>query len=85
MNKQEIVLRVRPADFIIEYFGGLRPAARAIGRSHAAINLWRKPKEQGGCDGFIPRLAMHIILDLAEKKGYKIDAVDLLIGRKVSR
>lgn len=72
-----------PAEFIIHYFGGLRPAARAIGRSHAAINKWRRPKKDGGCDGFIPRIAMHIILDLAGKKGYKIRGNDLIFGRFV--
>lgn len=74
---------LRPADFIIFYFGGLRPAARAIGRSHASINKWRRRQKDGGCDGFIPRKAMHIILNLAAKKGYKIEALDLLLGRVV--
>lgn len=71
---------LRPADFVIYYFGGLRPAARAIGRSHAAINKWRHSKRKGGCDGFIPRIALHIILKKAKLHNWKIEAMDLMVG-----
>lgn len=79
MKKQAKLLR--PAEFIILYFGGLRPAARAIGKSHAAIALWRRSKKEGGTDGEIPRLAIHRILDLTKKHGWKITAYDLIFGR----
>lgn len=71
----------RPADFVISYFGGLRPAARAIGVHHSSLNKWRWSEEDGGCDGFIPRKVMHRILDLAEKHNWKITAVDLILGK----
>lgn len=80
-KKQEHFLR--PADFVIHYFGGLRPASRAIGRSHAAINKWRHPAKDGGCDGYIPRIAMHRILDLAKKNNWKIKGMDLILGKVV--
>jgi len=73
---------IRPADYVIQVFGGLRATARALGRSHASVNKWRHSKKNKGCDGFVPREAMHIILDIAEKRGLDITAYDLLLGRK---
>lgn len=74
--------RIRPADYVIQLFGGVRATARAIGRSHASVILWRHTKAKGGCDGFVPSGAMHIILGLAEERHLNITAEDLLIGHK---
>lgn len=80
LNKRQAKLQ-RPADFLVEYFNGLRKCARAVGRSHAAVNKWRRSKREGGTDGFIPRIAMHQILRLSEKHGWQITAYDLIFGR----
>lgn len=81
LNKSQRKI-ITPAELVIELFGGLRPTARILGRSHSAVNQWRKPKSHGGCDGFIPRLIIHKVLDIAERDGLKITAIDLIIGRK---
>ncbi len=82
MRLKSQVKNQRPADFLVDYFGGLRKCARAIGRSHSAVNKWRKTKKEKGTDGFIPRVAMHRILDLAEKNKWKITAYDLIFGKR---
>lgn len=79
-NKKQVQI-IKPADFIVMFFGGLRPAAKAIGRSHASVNKWRRPVSDRGTGGYIPRAVMHRILTLAEKNNWQITAYDLIIGR----
>lgn len=70
---------MKPAQFIIEYFGGVRATARKIGRSFQAVSQWTKPRPSG-TDGAIPRKAMEIILELAKKEKLGITPALLMLG-----
>jgi hypothetical protein len=64
-----------PASFVIKRFGGVRATARALGRSPSAISRWHKT-------GRVPGGAMALVLKVADKKGLKIRASDLIFGGK---
>jgi len=72
---------MRPADYVIELFGGVRATARAIGRDHSSVQAWKKPRSKKGTDGQVPRKAQVLILNLAKERELDITASDLLLGR----
>ena len=74
---------LKPAEYIVFFFKGIRPAARAIGRSPGSIYKWTRPAIEKGTGGEIPRAAQHVILKLALKKKLDITAEDLAFGRTV--
>lgn len=76
-------MRRSPAEHVIRVFGGVRATARAIGRAHTAVVLWRKPKAEGGTGGKIPNAAITVIADLARRQKLDITADDLIYGRDV--
>jgi len=70
---------MKPAEFIIEYFGGVRATGRKIGRSFQAVSKWTKPRPSG-TDGAIPRKAMERILEIAKKEKLALTPEILMIG-----
>lgn len=51
---------MKPADLVIERFGGVRALAAEIDVNPSTVSRWRKPKDGrgsgvNGCDGMIPR------------------------------
>lgn len=79
-------IQLTPAEYVIEVFGGVREASRAIGRSPSAVSRWQTSKDRGGCDGGIPRVAQNLILKVAKLRGdIDITSSDLLEGRKIRR
>ena len=71
---------MKPAQFIISYFGGVNATGRVVGRSGAAVCQWRKPINQGGTDGQIPRKVQEKILKHSNRHQLKITADHLITG-----
>jgi hypothetical protein len=71
-----------PAQYVIFIFGGVRAAARALGRHPGAICNWKKARDRGGCGGDVPGPAQKIILTAAKEKGLDITPNDLIFGRR---
>ena len=66
-----------PAEYVIITFGGVNATARAIGRSPAAVSKWKRPREEKGTDGEIPRSVRKDILDYAKRHQLDITTHDL--------
>ncbi len=67
-----------PAAWVIKVFGGVRPAGRALGRSHAAVSKWTA---KYGSNGRVPSGMQSVILKTAKKLKLDITAEDLVNGR----
>lgn len=74
-----------PAEYVITVFGGVRAVARAIDQSPSSVSRWRKPRNEKGCDGEIPRGARKPILKAARESGLDVTSHDLDFGRKPVR
>lgn len=70
---------LKPAEYVVHLFGGVRPAARALDYSPSAVSRWRKH------DGEVPTKARKIILAYAKKHRLDINAHDLEYGRRLRR
>jgi hypothetical protein len=75
-------MHLSPAQYVVRVFGGVRKAARAIGRAPGAVSAWKAPKPHG-CDGRVPASAMKCILRAAQAQGLDITERDLIHGRKI--
>ena len=80
---EETMQHLNPAEYVIRKFGGVRKAAKAIGRDPGAVSKWRQPKEKRGSGGSIPSAAQRAILKAAAELGLDITADDLINGRTV--
>jgi len=76
---------MKPANYVIKVFGGVRALSRCIDRNASSISRWQKPKSGGGCDGYIPRQAQVLILKYALKHKLDITLEDLYQGRSVAK
>jgi hypothetical protein len=72
-----------PAAYVIKVFGGVRPTARAVGRSPSAVSKWTKPRKNGGLGGQVPTMIQSKVLKLATKLKLPINPTDLIYGRFV--
>lgn len=72
-------MRLSPTQFIVRQFGGVRAAARVIGRSPSAVSQWQT---RGGT---IPSSVHKTILTEAKKRRIDISADDLIFGRSIAR
>lgn len=72
---------MKPAQVVIQAFGGVRATARAIGRDPSTVSRWKKPKSKKGCGGDVPGLLHKTILRVAQNRGLNITIQDLLYGR----
>jgi len=72
---------MRPADYVIHAFKGVRATARAIGRHPSSVSRWQVPKNRKGTDGMIPHRAQHLVLEAAQNLELDITPTDLIIGR----
>lgn len=77
------LVHLNPANYVIHVFGGVRPAARALGRDPSAVSRWSSRYFQGQQSGTIPTSAREIILNYAKQNGLPITSKDLDFGRKV--
>lgn len=71
-------MKLKPAEYVIKEFGGVRATARVIGYTPEAISKWRY---QGR--GRVPSGVQELILDKAVEMGRDITARDLIKGREV--
>jgi amino-acid N-acetyltransferase len=76
-------MHLKPAEYAILVFKGVRKLARAINRDPSSVSRWSKPKSEKGSDGFVPRGAQRLILDSAKAQGLDITPQDLIEGREV--
>lgn len=67
-------LFVTPAACAIAAFGGVRPCARAAGRSASCVIAWRK-------SGMVPAGVQATLLKIAKATGRDLTAEDLIAGR----
>lgn len=72
-----------PAEYVIYAFGGVRPAARAIGRDGGSVCAWKRSRAKKGTDGRVPSKAQALILSVAKEREIDITPEDLVIGRMV--
>ena len=71
---------LQPAQYLVYKFGGVRKAARAIGRSPSAICRWNSRDR-----GRIPSEATSAVLAAAARMNLDITPNDILLGRKVKK
>lgn len=76
-------MRVTPAQHVINQFGGVRAAARSLGRTPSCISHWKRSRDEGGAGGRVPSALQGNILAIAEREGLDITATDLIQGREV--
>lgn len=69
-----------PAQYIINQFGGLRAAARALGCSSSSVYRWQHYKNRHGEVGRIPSSMQNIILEKAHEMGLDITPEHLVHG-----
>ena len=74
-------MTVKPGPFVVSVFGGVRAAARALGRSSTSVSKWRMSKAKGGTDGRVPSKMMARVLAVAKRRGLDVTPADLVIGR----
>lgn len=75
---------LNPAQCVLKIFGGVRPAARAIGRSPSSISAWSRKRKTRGMKGSVPRKAQLRILALAKSMRLDVTANDLTLGRDMA-
>lgn len=78
-------MRLKPAEYVISLFGGVRKLARLIDRSPASVSKWTKSKKRRGCDGRVPGPAQSIILCVAREMKLDLNEMDLISGRNVRK
>ena len=66
---------MNPAELVVKKFGGVRPAARAIGVNHATVCKWRS-------NGRVPLHAFEPIFHAARVAKIKITLENLYYGDK---
>lgn len=66
-----------PAQLVIEAFGGIRPLARAVGRTPSAVMDWKR-------SGLIPSRMQRRILEVAQARSLTLTADDLVHGRQLA-
>lgn len=69
-----------PAVTVIKAFGGVRPLARALGKSPSSVSRWAKPRRLKGTGGSIPTREQRRILDLAQERGIALSLSDVVLG-----
>ena len=75
---------LKPAEYVIQIFGGVRATARAVGRTPGSVCLWHRPRKSRGSAGNIPSAAQRIILIVAKRRRLDITPADLMYGRRVT-
>jgi hypothetical protein len=75
-------MMITPADIVVEEFGGVRKLAKIIKRSPASVSKWRRHETKDGQRGLLPSSITARILVAARKRGLKITAEDLILGRE---
>jgi hypothetical protein len=73
---------LKPAELVIEAFGGVRPLARLLGKSPSTVCRWRADKPHG-TGGAIPSSVQKRLLYMAGERGIELTAQDLIVGRTV--
>jgi hypothetical protein len=68
---------VTPVDYVIKLFGGVRPLARQIHLSHVSVSRWKKWHNGAG---LIPTHIQSRLLELARKRGLKLEADDFIVS-----
>lgn len=71
---------LNPAEVVVRAFGGVRPLARLLDLSPAAVTHWRKAKRGAGR---VPAKQQVALLALAKARGIRLTPDDLIVGRKV--
>lgn len=74
-----------PSAYVILLGGGVRPLARKLEKSPAAVSKWREYTNLAGEKGGIPRSCHKKLLALAEKLGWDLTAQDLVNGKKLTK
>lgn len=72
-----------PAEWVVRVFGGIRPAARALGKTPQAIGFWLRPKSRKGTDGRVPSKAQQGVLRVAKRLHLDVTEADLINGRVI--
>lgn len=76
-----LVNTAEPAYSIIKKCGGVRPLARALSISPAAVTRWQKhrtPTDKRGCDGVIPEFRRSTVIAVARELGKRVTKAEFL-------
>lgn len=68
-------MQKKPARYVVDLFGGIRPLAKALDMSPGSVHYWTRSK-----GGLIPRDNFKRILRAAEKRGLHLTEAILLYG-----
>ncbi len=79
-------MKMSPAEYVIDLFGGVRALSRIIGKSPSAISNWRKNRRiHSNGKGCIPSSSHLVILKEARRHKLDITPDDLIYGRTVDK
>ena len=78
-------MHLTPAEYVIHQFGGVRKAARAIGRAPSSVSKWQKHEGPYTEPGAIPTHIHKKILLTAAKLNIDIKPEDLILGRSLKK
>ena len=67
---------MKPAEYVVEKLGGVRPAARKLGYSPSGVSYWRRV-------GTVPTKARKVILKYAKKNKIDITPEHLEYGKTI--
>lgn len=70
-----------PAEVAVDCFGGVRPAARALGVEASTVCRWLKPKQRGGTGGRVPQEHWERALAAAARLGKRLTVMHLAVGK----
>lgn len=71
-------MRLEPANSTIKTLGGLTRVAKRLCLHVSTVARWRKPKEQLGTDGNIPREYWEPLSEMAKEQGVALTLTDLV-------
>jgi hypothetical protein len=74
-------MRVSPADYVVEVFGGDSQLAQLLGKTRECVRRWRLDVAKGGLGGRIPTPSQRQIMALARKFKLDITYEDIVEGR----
>lgn len=73
-----IIYTMKPANYVISIFGGVRPLARLLGVDPSVVSRWPAPKERRGQGGLVPSKYQGQLLRLARRKRLPLKAEQLI-------
>jgi len=78
-------MKLSPAQYVIQTFGGVRDTARILGVLPTSVSRWKLRRPKRGDRGLIPSHLHRKILKKASKLNLDITPFDLVWGREITK